>query len=316
MWTNSRFGFNLSAVTTRRKFITTTGSTMAAASIAPAADGDEDTPLLSFGLIADCQYANVDPAGARFYRNSAAKLDQAVSQLNRHGLKFSLHLGDFIDRDFRSFSELKPIVTKLKSRLYHALGNHDFDVEDTLKSKVPAELGLTTTYYAFRHKGFRFLVLDTTEVSTYRYPRKDAATVRAQKELRALAAAGKTYAQSWNGRVSNGQLLWLTGHLEKATEAGESVIIFGHHPILPEEAHCTWNCEALHKLLSRFPCCKAYLNGHRHTGGYQVSNGMHYLTLHGMLNTQDNAFSIARLYQSRLEIQGFGRQPSLKLTFR
>lgn len=289
---------------------------MAAASIAPAADDDKDAPLLSFGLIADCQYADVDPAGTRFYRQSAAKLDQAVSQLNLHDLRFSLHLGDFIDRDFKSFTELKPVITKLKSRLYHALGNHDFDVEEHLKSKVPSELGLTSTYYAFHHAGFRFLVLDTTEVSTYRYPGKNAATLSAQEELRALAAAGKPYAQSWNGRVSDRQFLWLTEQLKQATDAGESVLVFGHHPILPEEAHCTWNCGALHKLLSQFPCCKAYLNGHRHSGGHQFKDGMHYLTLHGMLDTQDNAFSLAHLHRSCLEIEGFGRQQSRTISFR
>ncbi len=66
----------------------------------------------------------------------------------------------------------------------------------------------------------------------------------------------------------------------------------------------------------RFPCCKAYLNGHRHSGGYELQGGLHYLTLNGMLEMKDNAFSCARLYRSHLEIRGFGRQPSRTLQFR
>ena len=43
---------------------------------------------------------------------------------------------------------------------------------------------------------------------------------------------------------------------------------------------------------------------------------MHYLTLHGMLDTLDNAFSLAHLHRSYLEIEGFGRQQSRTISFR
>ena len=305
-------------MTTRRRFLATTGSTVAATAMGSAerTNNSKEEPLFSFGLMADCQYADADPSGTRFYRESARKLDEAIRELNRHELEFTFHLGDFIDRDFKSFATLKPIAAKLKSRLYHVLGNHDFDVEENLRSMVPAELGLTTTYYAIRHAGFRFLLLDTTEVSTYRYPPSDPRSSDAREELNALKKAGKSYAQSWNSRAGDKQLSWIGRQLEEATKAGESVLTFGHHPVLPEEVHCSWNCSALHELLSKFPCCKAYLNGHRHTGGYEQKNGMHYLTLHGMLDTRENAFSCAKLYRSHLEIQGFGRQTSRRLEFR
>ena len=267
--------------------------------------------------MADCQYADADPAGTRFYRESSGKLAEAVTELNKHDLAFTCHLGDFIDRDFTSFADLRPIAARLRSKLHHVLGNHDFDVEESLRAKVPAELGLTTgTYYAIRRAGFRFLFLDTTEVSTYRYPAKDARTAMAREELRSLSMSGKSFAQSWNSRAGDKQLSWLSGQLKEASSAGESVLAFGHHPILPEEVPCTWNCAVLHKLLSKFPCCKAYFNGHRHTGGYALKDGMHYLTLHGMLDTRDNAFSHARLHRSHLEIRGFGRQPSRNPEFR
>ena len=219
-------------MTTRRHFLTSTGSTVAAAALSSAEStpAPREKPLLSFGLMADCQYVDADQVGTRFYRESPRKLAEAIRELNKRDLAFTFHLGDFIDRDFKSFADLKPIVAKLKSRLYHVLGNHDFDVEENLRSMVPAELGLATTYYAIRHAGFRFLLLDTTEVSTYRYPAKDARSSDAREELNTLKKAGKSYAQSWNSRAGDKQLSWIASQLEEATKAGESVLAFGHHP--------------------------------------------------------------------------------------
>lgn len=305
-------------MTTRRRFLAATGPTLAAIGSGSAQkSGDQDgKPLFSFGLMADCQYADADRVGSRFYRESRPKLTEAVSELNRHELAFSFHLGDFIDKDFKSFADLKPITAKLRSPLHHALGNHDFDVADEFKARVPAELGLNRTYYAIRKAGYRFLVIDTTEVSTYRYGPGDPRTSEAEAELRKIAGARLPYAQNWNSRVSDAQLTWLTTQLEEASAAGESVLVLGHHPVVPEEVHCTWNRAALHDLFKQHKCCKAYFNGHRHSGGYALKDGVHYLTLHGMLDTAQNAFATARLFPSRLEIRGFARQPSRTLEFR
>lgn len=70
----------------RRRFLATAGSTLAV----PAVHAAQDTPkpLFSFGLMADCQYADVDPAGSRFYRGSLNKLQEAVAELNKHPLAY------------------------------------------------------------------------------------------------------------------------------------------------------------------------------------------------------------------------------------
>ncbi len=302
-------------MTTRRQFLATSGSTLAATAVTSAQSND--SPLFSFGLMADCQYADVETAGSRFYRESPRKLREAVDELNRHDLAFSFHLGDFIDRNLESFDDLNPIAARLKSKLHHALGNHDFDVPDQDKAKVPLKLGLQSGYYLVRRSGFRLLVLDTTEVSTYRYPGNDPRTASAHTELKKLQAAGSPFAQSWNSRAGDRQMQWLKNELETADAAGETVLILGHHPVLPEEAHSTWNTRELRDLFARYPCAKAYLNGHNHAGAYHEAGGFHYLTLDGMLNTRDqNAFAVAKVHPDRLEISGFGRQESHTLKFR
>ena len=300
---------------TRRQFLTHAGSTLAVSAMSSAAT-PSSPPLLRFGLSADCQYADVAPAGKRFYRQSLRKLQEAVTELNRHDLAFSFHLGDFIDRDFESFEALAPIAAGLNSPLHHLLGNHDFEVADEHKAAVPAKLGLDQPYYSFRRAGFRFVILDTNEVSVYRHPSDDPRTAAARVELEELRAAGVPGAKPWNGRPGATQLAWLKKELQEATAARESVLVFGHHPVLPGESHAIWNHTALTDLFRAFPCVKAYLNGHNHAGAYVARDGCHYLTLDGMLDTKDtNAFGHAALYADRLVVTGFGRQPSHTLQF-
>lgn len=297
---------------TRRQFLS---ATLVSTVSAPAAPTSRDS-LLSFGLMADCQYADVPTAGARHYREGPRKLQEAVTELNKHDLAFHFHLGDFIDRDFKSFDDLLPITNKLKGSLYHALGNHDFDVTETEKAKVPAKLNLKLGYYRVLKPGVRLLVVDTTEVSTYRYPANHEIVAKANAEIKTLKSKQAPNAHSWNSRVSDQQLIWLEAELKEAVKSKEVVLVLGHHPVRPVEAHATWNHDDLHTLLLKYPCVKAYLNGHNHAGGHATVKGLHYLTLDGMLNTKSNAFAYANLFNDRLELTGFGRQESHLLRFR
>ncbi|NNE94210.1 MAG: hypothetical protein HKN23_21385 [Verrucomicrobiales bacterium] len=300
---------------TRRQFLASSATGLVAAPTLAAEK--EERPLFSFGLMADCQYADSDTRGSRFYRESPRKLAAAVEELNQHDLAFTFHLGDFIDRDFVSFDVLEPIAGKLNSKLYHALGNHDFDVEDGKKTNVPPKLGLENGYYSFQKDGFRFVVIDTTDVSTYRHPKGSEAQKAAAEELKKLQKAGVSGSKPWNGRPGEKQLEWLESKLKEATKLKEKVLVFGHHPILPEEGHVIWNADVVSKILQKNACAKLYMNGHNHAGHYLDSGGFHYLTLDGMLETKDqNAFAYANLFADRLELTGFGRQESHVLKFR
>lgn len=112
----------------------------------PAAGDDAS---FTFGAIADCQYADCDTNGRRHYRDSLAKLEKAVTDLNANELRFVIQLGDLIDRDVAGFDCLLPVYARLKADRYHVLGNHDFSVPDEAKPKVPEKLGMKSRYYAF-----------------------------------------------------------------------------------------------------------------------------------------------------------------------
>ena len=299
----------------RRQFLAAAGSTLAASAVsaAPATS----SPVARIGLLADCQYADIPTRGSRFYRESPRKLGEAITELNKHDLNFSIHVGDLIDLDFKSFDEILPVAASSKSRLHHVLGNHDFSVPDDQKTKVLPKLGLQNGYYSFRHPGFRFLVLDTNEVSIYRHPKGTPEHEDATAEFQRLKKAGNKSAKPYSGGIGPKQLAWIGKELAAAEKAKESVLVFGHHPIMPNDGHSTWNSEEAVAAFRKTSGVKAYINGHNHAGNYADDDGIHYLTLDGMVETQDkNAFAHAALFPDRLDITGFGRQESHRLVFR
>lgn len=90
--------------------------------------------------------------------------------------------------------------------------------------------------------------------------------------------------------------------------------MFSHYPVWPENEHNLWNDAAVVSLLENAGCVAAYINGHNHAGNYAERNGIHYVTLHGMVDTPDTtAYAVARVYPDRLEIQGVGREESRSL---
>lgn len=128
----------------------------------------DDSPVLSFGLITDVQYADAEPEGERHYRESISKLKTAVAWLAPKKLPFTLHLGDLIDRDFKSFATVLPLLEGLGHPVRHLLGNHDYQIEDGEKARVFPTIGMPREYYQFRDSGVRFVMLDTNDHSTFK----------------------------------------------------------------------------------------------------------------------------------------------------
>jgi manganese-dependent ADP-ribose/CDP-alcohol diphosphatase len=284
---------------------TTLGRSRAQAASAPSA------PLLSFGLITDVQYADADPSGERHYRASIPKLKAAVATLAKEKLPFTLHLGDFIDRDFPSYAAVLPLLEPLGHPVHHLLGNHDYSVTDPEKGRVTSTLGMPHDYYMFRNSGVRVVMLDTTDLTAYKHPTDSPQAKTAAALLKRLAATGAASAQPWNGGVGDPQLAWLERELTAADAAGEKVILCGHHPILPGDAHQLWTAEAVVALIDQHPCVVAYLNGHNHAGAETVRKGVPYITFKSLLHQPDTtAFAIIRLFADRLEIVGHGREKS------
>ena len=294
----------------RRGFL---GAAMAAPFIARGASRE----LFSIGLVADAQYADVPDKGTRFYRASIGKLGAAVEHFNRTDLAFCVHLGDLIDREWRSFDEITRPLSASRHRWHQLLGNHDFDVLDTEKPRVPERLGMKWRYGAFDHGGLRFVVLDTNDVSTYAHPAGAPERAAAERELARLQAAKVRQAKPWNGGVGVEQLAWFDRELTAARKNGQRVIVFAHHPVWPDNDHNVWNAPEVLTVLDRHPHVVAWLNGHNHAGAFGERNGVSFVTLKGMVETAaTTAYAITRFLPDRLILEGQGREPSRELKFR
>ncbi len=272
----------------------------------------EEISTFDFGVIADCQYCDGDTAGVRHYRNSPDKLRACVEQLNTFDLAFTVHLGDFIDRDWESFDVVLPILAELNAPSYHVLGNHDYSVADDKKPLVHSKLNLPSRYYDFTVEGWRFVALDGNDVSFHGHPSGSEEQLAAEKYY----TDNKIKSPKWNGAVGQAQMKWLQGILDDATKKGESVVLMAHFPVYPENAHNLWNAAEVIELIEANPCVKAYLNGHNHAGNYGTKNGVHYVTFKGMVDTEENSFATVRVTSDELQITGFGREKSQSLTLR
>lgn len=274
-----------------------------------AEDFEKDkTPLFSFGAIADCQYCDGDSERRR-YRLSPEKLQKCVDHLNTVELSFVVHLGDFIDKHWESFDVVVPIYQQLKAPHYHVLGNHDFSVADDKKLLVPERLGMPSRYHSFEREDWRFIIVDGNDLSLYAHPKGS----ERHKESVAVRETFEKKPPHYNGGVGDGQIKWLRAEFKAAEATSQRVVLFCHFPIFPKNGHNLWNDSEVTELLAEYSHIIAWINGHNHAGNYGEKDGIHYLTLKGMVDTEETSYAIIDVYSERLEVRGFGRESNRTL---
>ncbi|MDV7140543.1 metallophosphoesterase [Maribacter sp. TH_r10] len=274
-------------------------------------------PDFEIGVIADCQYCDCEPTDVRFYKKAPARLKQAVTELNTHTLDYTIHLGDFIDRDFNSFDTLISIWGGLKSDRYHVLGNHDFSVADSLKPLVFEKMDLKDRYYSIVKNKWRFIILDGNDLSVH------GALTEAKKQqtdslFQQLSSKELPNLKPWNGGLGKEQLQWIEDELKLATQNKERVGFYCHFPVLGETNDLNlWNYEQLLSIIDKYDCVKFYFNGHHHDGSYVQKDGVHYLNFKGMLDTRDStSFARVAFHNDSLIVKGYGREPDRGLLIR
>jgi len=275
-----------------------------------------DTSRLRLGIIADPQYADLDPNTRlnRHFRHSLAKLREAVTRFNTQDLDAVVVLGDLIDRNWESLAPVLDVLDTLDAPRILLPGNHDFLVEPDRLADVHAALGMPAPYHEVRLKGLRLLVTDGSEISLFAPPVGDRKRLEAEQRLAAMKARDMANANTWNAGISDLQAGWIAERLAAAEQAGEKVILLGHYPIYPPTDHVLWGAEDLTDMVTASPAAIAYLCGHDHRGNCAERDDVHFINFCGMVDTEhDNAFAILSLFDDRIEIEGHGREPSRRL---
>lgn len=281
----------------------------------PRATNQSQLPLFSFGIVADVQYADYEPAGTRFYKESLNKLREAMRSFSDDKVDFVLNLGDIIDRDYVSYKPVLNIIDSSGLKTYHVTGNHDYSVEPRLKKRLPLEQPSKDGYYSFRHKGFRFIVLNGNEISTYSTTSKSTINA-AEKMIIALKDSSELNGMEWNGGMSQKQIEWLDNQLNESSAENEKAFIVCHFPVVPENAHNLLNYKEVLKTLQKYHNVIAWINGHNHAGNYGNFNLTHFVTFKGMVETEDqNSYAMIDVYKNKIWIRGSGREKSLILAY-
>jgi manganese-dependent ADP-ribose/CDP-alcohol diphosphatase len=304
-------------------------------------------PLFSFGLISDVQYADIPDGRSflgvpRYYRHSFLVLQRAVKEWNTHQKhKFVINLGDIVDgfcpKD-QSIHAVKKVVDEFgmfRGPVYHMVGNHC--LYNLPRSTLLPLLKIQTldgcAYYDFSPvPEYRFVVLDSYDISAIGWPQDHPKTLEAMKLLREknpnkdknsptnMVGLERRFLM-FNGGVGKEQMKWLDGVLQDATNLKQKVVVACHLPLDPcasSEEALLWNCDEVMDLIHRYNCVKVVLAGHDHKGGYSIdSHGVHHRTLEAALECPPgtDAFGSVYVYDDRISLVGTNRMASTEMHF-
>jgi len=289
----------------RRRFIQTSSWLLGGVLLSPFLVACSLRPI-SFGWVTDIHYALAQEKWNRFFFESDAKLAVAVELYNQLKVDFVIETGDFKDQNAVPIKEktmlylrhVEAILARFKGPRYHVLGNHDVDsISKSEFQSLITNTGIANsrTYYSFKKHGWRFVVLD--------------ACFRDDGE-----AYDRNNFKWYDTALPAFQLEWLRTELQ---DAAEPVVVFIHQPLDGEGDLYVNNARAVREILEKSNKVLAVLQGHRHLGGYQCINGIHYITQKAMVDfsgSYNNSYSVVRIAaEGQINIKGYRRAASRSL---
>ena len=287
----------------RRKFIGIAGTTVAGLMISPNVFAKPDAkPIIRFGMISDIHYADREPAGNRFYRQSLSKVKDAVDEMNRQKVDFMIELGDFKDQDavsneahtLKYLTDIESVFQKFNGPTYHVLGNHDTDgisKQQFLERVENTGIPNTESYYSFTRKGIHFVVLDGD-----------------------FTKEGKAYDHgnfTWDdASIPAEEMDWLKADLKR----NKLPVIVFIHQMLDESKdvkQAVQNAVEVRQVLEQAGNILCVIQGHVHEERYNLINGIHYYSVNAVVDgdgPENSAYMIVDVYKNgRLKIEGFLR---------
>jgi calcineurin-like phosphoesterase family protein len=159
-------------------------------------------------------------------------LEGVVARMRRENSEFCLHAGDLTEKaEGKNFDAVKEIFRVLPGTMYPVIGNHDYLTQTDRKTYTQA-FPLRLNYY-FRHRGWQFVGLDTTDGQRYEKTEIQPATFR-----------------------------WLDDYLPRLDQRRPTVILT-HFPLGSDVKYRPANADALLDRFREFNL-QAVFNGHYH----------------------------------------------------
>jgi alkaline phosphatase len=262
----------------------------------PAAQGQ--LRRVRIGLVTDLHYADKPAKINRYYRDTPAKLTEAVKQFAVDKPDFVVELGDLIDAAEKVETELGYLDTISKvfdgfaGPKHYVLGNHCVDM--LTKDEFLGGLGRKESFYSFDVGGLHFVVLDACfRADAKPYGRKSSA---------------------WNdANIPADELDWLAADL---MAAARPTIVFAHQRLDKGGAHAVKNAAEVRKRLEASGNVLAVFQGHSHKNDHQEIAGIHYTTLLAMVegpSPETSGYSLLDvLADGTLRLTGFRKQANYR----
>ncbi len=287
----------------RRKFLLSSTLLTGVAAVSPLTLVASKKRSVRFGLLTDSHYADRDPGGTRYYRQSLEKMRECIEELNRQKVDFVIHLGDFKDQDERAREEdtlcylqqIEEVYAKFKGSRFHCIGNHDVDsisksqfLENIENTRITKE----KSYYSFDLNGFHFVVLDPN-----------------------FHADGRHH--------DRGDFDWQDAHFpeeewrwfeQDLNDTKLPTVVFCHYTLYNFTRHngrfYVDNYLRAQQLMEKSGKVTAVFQGHVHQEDFQQINGIHYITQLGMVDysgLENNSFAIVEIDDNELIVHGYKR---------
>jgi 3',5'-cyclic AMP phosphodiesterase CpdA len=159
-------------------------------------------------------------------------LNGVVQQMKRDEAEFCLHSGDLTEKaELKYFETVKDIFSPLPGQMYPVIGNHDYSTQ-TDRQNYTKTFPLRLNYY-FRHRGWQFIGLDTSDGLRYEKTVIHPETFR-----------------------------WLNDYLPRL-EPRKPTVIFTHFPLGQDVKYRPANADALLDRFREFNL-QAVFSGHYH----------------------------------------------------
>lgn len=261
----------------------------------PAAFAAEETGA-RIGLVTDLHYADRDPAGSRHYRDTRAKLAEAIGRFREENVDCIVALGDLIDSapSLQAEKEYLRQIAKdfgaAGTRVHFVVGNHC--VSALTKAEYREIVGQDRSFYSFDLKGVHCVVLDAC-----------------------FRSDGEPYGRKnfdWkDANIPDAQIEWLKKDLE---QAGQRALVFVHQRLDARPPLGVNNAGAVRDVLQRSGKVLAVVQGHDHQGDFKEIAGTGYCTLAAMVEgaaPANNAYAVIDLPPGgEIRIRGFRKQKS------